>query len=77
MGQSMSSASTSLSDWEEKPVKPLAVTVKTACKLLGVGNTTMWHLIGTGRVKTIHIGRRRLVIYSSLEALLSDDGAGS
>jgi hypothetical protein len=24
--------------------KPLAVPVKTACKLVGVINTTMWHL---------------------------------
>jgi excisionase family DNA binding protein len=50
--------------------KPLAVPVKTACKLLGVGNTTMWALIKDGRVKTTRIGRRRLVIYASLETLL-------
>ena len=57
--------------------KPLAVSVTTACKLLGVGNTTMWALIKGGRVKTVSIGWRRLVIYSSLELLLSADvGAG-
>jgi excisionase family DNA binding protein len=50
--------------------KPLAVPVKTACKLVGVGNTMMWALIKDGRVQTIRIGRRRLVIYASLEALL-------
>lgn len=53
--------------------KPLAVSVTTACKLLGVGNTTMWALIKGGRVKTVSIGRRRLVIYSSLELLLAAD----
>jgi excisionase family DNA binding protein len=53
--------------------KPLAVPVKAACKLLGVGNTTMWALIKAGRVKTVSIGRRRLVIYSSLESLLTSD----
>jgi excisionase family DNA binding protein len=52
-------------------VRPLAVPVKTACKLVGVGNTTMWALIKAGRVKTVSIGRRRLVIYSSLESLLA------
>jgi hypothetical protein len=36
--------------------KPLAVPVKTACKLVGVGNTTMWALIKTGRVKSVNIG---------------------
>ena len=52
--------------------KPLAVSVKTACKLVGVGNTTMWALIKSRRVKTISIGRRRLVIYASLESLMSE-----
>jgi excisionase family DNA binding protein len=50
--------------------KPLAVSVRVACNLLGVGNTTMWGLIKSDRVKTIRIGRRRLIIYASLEALL-------
>jgi excisionase family DNA binding protein len=56
---------------------PLAVTVKTACQLVGVGNTTMWALIKAGRVKTVSIGRRRLVIYASLKSLLalSDEAA--
>ena len=51
--------------------KPLAVPVKTACKLVGVGNTTMWALIKTGRVKSVNIGRRRLVICASFESLLA------
>lgn len=54
----------------QEVAKPLAVQVKTACELIGVGNTTMWALIKDGRVKTVRIGRRRLVIYASLEALL-------
>jgi hypothetical protein len=54
-------------------MKPLAVPVKIACKLVGVGNTTMWGLIKVGRVKTISIGRRRLVIYASLESLLAPE----
>jgi excisionase family DNA binding protein len=52
---------------------PLAVPVKVACRLVGVGNTTMWALIKAGRVKTVSIGRRRLVIYSSLESLLTTE----
>jgi excisionase family DNA binding protein len=57
--------------------KPLAVSVETACKLLGVGKTSMWALIKSGRVRTVSIGRRRLVIYASLEMLLSEPGAAS
>jgi hypothetical protein len=56
-----------------KGIKPLAVPVKAACQLVGLGHTSMWGLIRAGKVKTISIGRRRLVIYESLEALLSND----
>jgi excisionase family DNA binding protein len=73
----MSAPSTGLSDCENQIAKPLTVSVKMACQLLDVGNTTMWALIKVGRVKTVSIGRRRLVIYSSLEALLSEDGQAS
>jgi excisionase family DNA binding protein len=68
----MSICSTALSDEESKGNRPLAVPVKTACKLVGIGNTTMWALIKSGRVKTVSIGRRRLVIYTSLESLMSE-----
>jgi excisionase family DNA binding protein len=64
-------------DAPEDARRPLAVSVKTACKLVGVGNTTMWALIKAGRVKTVSIGRRRLVIYASLATLVSEDGAAS
>ena len=57
--------------------RPLAVSVKTACKLVGVGRTTMWALIKSGRVRTVSIGRRRLVIYASLETLFLDSGGAS
>ena len=58
-------------------LKPLAVSVKLACKLFGVGNTTMWGLIKAGRVKTVSIGRRRLVVYASLEPLLTSKSEGT
>ena len=66
----MSIQSTGLSRQELGGAKPLAVTVKKACDLIGVGNTTMYALIRDGRVKTKTIGRRRLIIYSSLEELV-------
>ena len=33
----------------------MAVTVKKACALIGVGNTTMYELVRDGRVKTTTI----------------------
>ncbi len=52
-------------------LKPLTVSIKRACEILDVGHTTMWGLIRAERVKTISIGRKRLVIYASLEALVA------
>ena len=62
---------------EPESAKPLAVPVRTACKLIGVSNTTMWALIKTGRVKSVNIGRRRLVICASLESLLAPGAGGA
>jgi hypothetical protein len=68
----MHSRKTVSTDESRKGTKPLAVPVKTACQLVGLGNTSMWALIKAGRVRTVSIGRRRLVIYASLESLLSN-----
>jgi excisionase family DNA binding protein len=50
--------------------RPLALPIKEACRVLGIGPTKLWELIGDGSVRTINIGRRRLVVYSSLESLV-------
>jgi excisionase family DNA binding protein len=71
---------TRVTDDSREPARsasPLAVSVKTACELVGVGNTTMWGLIKAGRVKTVSIGRRRLVIFATLESLLTPDGGNA
>jgi len=65
----MSSGTTGLSP-NERPTKPLAVTVGKARELLGIGGTMMWALIAEERVATFKIGRRRLVVFESLEKLL-------
>ena len=52
------------------PIEPLAVTISAAKTLSGLGNTTLWELIGKGTLKTVRVGRRRLIIYSSLKGLL-------
>jgi len=48
-----------LSRHENGGARPLAVTVKKACELIGVGNTTMYELVRDGRVKTTTIEHRR------------------
>jgi hypothetical protein len=61
--------STGFSDYEG--AKPLTVTVATAKRLSGLGNTTLWGLIKERKLDTVHVGRRTLITYRSLEALLA------
>jgi hypothetical protein len=55
-----------------QPLKPLTVSVPTAATLIGVGETTMWGLVGTGsELEVLRIGRRTLVTFASLERLVA------
>lgn len=56
-------------------IKPLALTVAEALKATGLGRTKFYELVNEGRIKTISLGRRRLVVYASLEALVSSEVA--
>jgi excisionase family DNA binding protein len=61
-------------------VQPLTITIATARQITGLGNTTIWKLIGEKKLQTVRVGRRRLVVYDSLRALLgptSDTGSHS
>jgi hypothetical protein len=60
-----------LSNYESGVAKPLTVTVAMAKKLSGLGNTTIWSLIKDQTLETVHVGRRRLIVFRSLEALLA------
>ena len=50
-------------------IKPITVTIETALKVSGIGRTKLYQLLGDGTLKSITIGRRRLVIFASLEEL--------
>jgi excisionase family DNA binding protein len=51
-------------------LKPLGVSVNSACELIGVGKTKLYELISDGRVRSVKVGKRRLIDYASLEALV-------
>lgn len=57
---------------QNQPLKPITVTVDNALKLSGLGRTKLYELINLGTIKTTTIGRRRLVVYSSLEELANE-----
>ena len=54
---------------EEAP-QQLTVSIKHAADLIDVNKRTMWRLIADGSIETIKVGRRRLVIYKSLQQLV-------
>ena len=53
--------------------KPLAVTVRRACGLSGLGPTTVWAFLRDGRLEAVRVPgvRRTLVSYASLARLLA------
>jgi len=51
-------------------LRPFTVSTRTARDLLDVGNTKLWELIRDGVLDTIRIGRKRLIVYESLERLI-------
>jgi excisionase family DNA binding protein len=61
---------------ETPPLKPITVTVATALSLTGLGRTKLYALIKEGRIRTISIGRRTLVVYASLEELIAPQKTG-
>ena len=57
------------------PPKPLAMTIDDASRITGLGKTMLYLLISQGKLRTVAIGRRRLVLYASIEELLQPSAA--
>jgi excisionase family DNA binding protein len=53
-----------------KAPERLAVPVDDACTITGLSHSSIYELIRDGRLKSVTIGRRRLVLMRSIEALL-------
>ena len=51
--------------------KPITVTVEVAVKLSSLGRTLLYELMNSGHIKSIKVGKRRLVNVASLEAFLT------
>ncbi|PZR47979.1 MAG: excisionase [Stutzerimonas stutzeri] len=50
--------------------KPLAYSVKEACRISSLGRTLIYQLIASGRLEARKLGRRTLIPASSLHKLL-------
>lgn len=47
-------------------LEPLAVSPRQACRLLGVGNTRLYQLIGVGELVSYRDGRARRITFKSI-----------
>jgi excisionase family DNA binding protein len=51
----------------------LTCTIADACEATGLGRSNLYKLIGEGQLDTTRIGRRRLVLVSSLLRLVQPE----
>jgi excisionase family DNA binding protein len=51
-------------------VEPLAVSPAEAARLAGLGRTTIYAALGSGALKSLKIGKRRLIAVEALRAWL-------
>ena len=51
-------------------MKPVTITVQHACKYSGLCHSTIYNLINAKKIESCTVGRRRLIIVSSLDRLL-------
>ena len=55
------------------PLTPLAVSIREACRLSGLGRTKIYELISDGRLTPVKIDRRTLIPFDDLAKLVSPD----
>jgi excisionase family DNA binding protein len=51
-------------------VEPLAVSVNDAARVLGLGRTSIYAMIGDGRLQTFKLGRRTLIKTASIRRVV-------
>lgn len=50
---------------------PRLLSIKHACRLLGLGRTSLYTLIGSGQLRSVTVGRRRLVPSDAIEEFIA------
>ena len=54
----------------KNPVAPIAMPVQAGAGYLGLGITSIYHLLNRGEIETVTVGRRRLLLTASLDAYI-------
>lgn len=50
---------------------PLLLSIKEACRLLGVSRTTLYGELAAGRLRSVTVGRRRFIPCEAVEAFIA------
>lgn len=53
----------------------ITCTIPEACQAIGLGRSKVYELMADGQLRTMTIGRRRLVVVASLLRLVTSDSA--
>jgi excisionase family DNA binding protein len=64
-----SAAESFANNTSQSPTKPIWVSPKQASRLTAIGLTRLYELLNDNTLKSIKVGRKRLVSYASLEVL--------
>jgi excisionase family DNA binding protein len=54
----------------ETDMEPIAVSVRDAAKALSLGRTSIYAMIGDGRLDSFKVGRRTLITMSSIRGVV-------
>ena len=57
---------------ERDAIAPLLLTVPEAARVLAIGRTTLYELISTGAIETVHIGRAIRIPVESARTFVED-----
>lgn len=55
-------------------MEQLAVSISDMARALGMGRTSIYAMIGDGRLEAFKLGRRKLVRVESIRRLVADQG---
>jgi excisionase family DNA binding protein len=54
-------------------IQPLAVSPSEAARLLGIGRTHLYELIGRGALRSVLLGKRRLIPIDAIKECLASN----
>jgi excisionase family DNA binding protein len=57
---------------DSPPQAPRAYTIDGFCRAFGIGRTSVYKLIGDGKLRTVMVAGRRLIPADAAEALLQN-----